>query len=116
MIQLRYLETVSLNERNREISPNGSLVETYPKIEYYQVQVQDINDEVSASIYGADMNHMIRVASPHQRLEKLLKTKVNFTADNVTNYCIQRGSFIYEIVSVKEHFIDLKVLCEIYQN
>lgn len=116
MIQLRYLETCYLCSRKKVRQPNGSITENISQIDSYQVQVQDLYDEVSASIYGADLNKTIRICSPHFSLEKDLLNKINFNADNITNYCIELGRFVYEILSVKKHWIDLRILCEISAN
>lgn len=113
MKQLRYLEKCKLCTRTRTRQANGDIIETYSNIGEYPIQVQEITDETSASIYGADINKMVRIWSYHARLENVLQEKVNFTSDNITNYCIKLGRFVYEIKSVKRNWIDLKILCEI---
>ena len=113
MIQLRYLEPCTLCLRNKTRQDNGAITETFDDVKNYLIQVQDLYDEVSASIYGADLNKTMRITSPHNVLEYYLIDKVNFTTDNVTNYAIKKGNFVYEILSVKKHWIDIRVLCEI---
>lgn len=116
MIQLRYLEQCFLCNRVKKYQSNGTQKETFPEIKDYLIQIQDFYDDISASIYGADINKMIRICSPHNVLENYLLEKMNFSNDNITNYSIKRGNIIYEIVSVKKHWIDLKILCEISEN
>lgn len=113
MKQLRYLETCILCYRQRVKQENGDVVEQYPNVRDYLVQVQEITDDTSISIYGADINKMIRISSPRGELESVLSEKINFTEDNVTNYSIKFGRFVYEIKSVRKNWIDLKILCEI---
>ena len=116
MNQLRYLKDCVLCSRTRTVQSNGAIKETFADISTYKVQEQDVLDEVSASIYGADISRMLRINSPHNDLENYLISKVNFTQDNITNYAIKLGNFVYEITSVKTHWIDIKPLCEISQN
>ena len=116
MNQLRYLKTCYLVSRTRTRQINGSITESFTDLESYRIQIDEIYDEVSASIYGSDVNKMIRICTPHFVLEKELSQKINFTSDNITNYGIRIGDFIYEIVSVKQHWIDLRVLCGTSQN
>lgn len=116
MKQLRYLHTCILCSRERIKQANGDIVGQYPDIREYLIQAQEIADETSASIYGADINKMLRISSPRSELEDVLLEKINFTSDNVTNYCIKFGRFVYEIKSVKKNWIDLKILCEISAN
>lgn len=116
MIQLRYLEPCWLCLREKTRQDNGAVTETFEMIKRYLIQVQDLYDEVSASIYGADLNKTMRITSPKNVLESFLMDKINFTTDNVTNYAIRKGNFIYEILSVKRHWIDIRILCEISQN
>lgn len=113
MNPLRYLKTCFLVSRTKTRQTNGSITESFTDLKSYEIQVQDIYDEVSASLYGSDVNKMIRLCSPHNVLENDLLEKVNFTSDNITKYGIRLGKFIYEIVSVKQHWIDVKILCEI---
>lgn len=116
MIQLRYLKTIWLDSITRSKAANGSPVITFAHISSHQIQRQEIDDEISASIYGADINNMLRISSPHHELETLLYGKVNLSSDNITNYAIEIDTFVYEIRSVKEKWIDLKFLCETSQN
>lgn len=107
-MQLRYLENVILKKATKITQTNGVKMNTYEEIKTYKIQKQDIEDEISATIYGADINEMIRISSIRYELEQYLETKNNNTGDNVSKYYIFYKGFIYKIVSVKEHWIDMR--------
>lgn len=46
------------------------VVDDYEKINDYRIQEQVLQDEVTSTMYGADVNKMLRVASPLHRLER----------------------------------------------
>ena len=61
----------------KERTDTGNLiVSDYIKINDYRIQEQTLQDEVTSTIYGADVNKMLRVASPLHRLERYLLPKV----------------------------------------
>lgn len=107
-MQLRYLENVILKKATKTTQSNGIKTNTYEEIKSYKIQKQDIEDEISATIYGADINEMIRISSIRYELEQFLETKNNNTNDNVSKYYIFYKGFIYKIVSVKSHWIDMR--------
>ncbi len=107
-MQLRYLESVILKKAIKITQANGIKINTYQEIKPYKVQRQDIEDEVSATIYGADINEMVRISSVRYELERYLESKNNNTSDNISKYYISYKGFIYKIVSVKPHWIDIK--------
>ena len=74
---LRYLKRVELKKSVIIKADNGSRTETYELIKKYDVQIQELDDEVSASIYGASLVNMLRIKTPLLTLEKLLRTKLN---------------------------------------
>lgn len=106
--QLRYLINCTLYEGAITKQPNGYITESFTKINDFKVQSQEVDDEVSATVYGAKISNMLRLSSPHYALEKILKTKLNESSDNITKYSIVIGSKRYNIVSVKEHWIDVE--------
>ena len=85
---LRYLEEVTLKKSITVKQPNGSRIEEYEFIDNYKVQKQELDDQISASIYGASIVNMLRIKTPLSNLEKLLKSKVNNTTDNISKYFI----------------------------
>ena len=68
-MQLRYLKDVELKKATKEKQPNGTYIETLTLISSYQVQTQELNDDVSASVYGADINKITRIKSVKGELE-----------------------------------------------
>lgn len=97
---LRYLKPVILKKAVTAKQPNGSRKEEYEVIKTYQVQVQELDDEISVSIYGASIVNMLRIKSPLSKLENVLKAKVNNNADNISKYYIFIDNNKYRIKSV----------------
>ena len=110
MKQLRYLQSVELNTSERIRQANGTVISVYSKVDDYLVQFQELTDEISASIYGADVNRMYRISSPHAVLEQFLFSKVNNTSDNVSLYSIVYNGSRYKIVTVKNNWIDIELM------
>ena len=109
MKQLRYLIDIELDKATNTRQPNGTILSTYAKVADYKVQLQELTDEISASIYGADVNRMYRVSSPHYVLESFLFSKVNNTSDNVSLYSMVIEDQRYRIVVVRKHWIDIEL-------
>lgn len=102
-MQLRYLITVSLYKLIKTKRPNGT-----EKIDYlhegdYSVHAQEISDDVSASIYGADLNQMTRIRSINGELEKELKPKMTNESDNISKYIIVVDDVAHSIKAVKSY-------------
>lgn len=97
---LRYLKPVILKKSTIVKQSNGSRKEEYDAIKTYKVQVQELDDEISASIYGASIVNMLRIKSPLFKLESVLKTKINNNADNISKYYIFIDDNKYKIKSV----------------
>ena len=55
-MQLRYLEPIVLKKATKQKQDNGTRINTYTDIKPYKIQVEDILDETSVSIYGATIN------------------------------------------------------------
>ena len=106
MKQLRYLIKAELDITVRTKQPNGAVIETYSKVGDYIIQPQEIDDQVSASIYGADVNRMMRVSSPRYVLESFLASKMNVSTDNVSLYSLIIKGRRYRVKAVREHWID----------
>lgn len=105
---LRYLENAVLNKATKNKENNGTYTETLTPIKTYRVQEQELNDEISASIYGANVYKMLRIKSVNQKLENYLYTKVNNKEDNISFYYIFIKSKKYKIVAVNASGIDLE--------
>lgn len=108
-MQLKDLKTFSLKKKVPVKQTNGTIKDTFTLIKDYKVQTQELNDEVSASIYGADINKVLRLTSPLKDLESYLQTKLNNSSDNVSLYFMFNGSVQYKIVSVKSNWIDISL-------
>lgn len=107
-MQLSRLVKVVLKSSIKEKQNNGSYITSYNEIESYKVQKQDLNDEISISVYGANVINMLRLSSPKRDLEKFLLTKVNETNDNISKYFIFIEETAYKIKSVKSKWIDVE--------
>ncbi len=107
---IRYLKPVILKKAIIVKQENGSRIEEYEDINEYQVQIQEIDDQVSASIYGASIIKMLRIKSPLSKLENYLETKLNNTTDNISKYYIFIGENKYKIKSVGNKGIDIELV------
>ena len=107
---IRYLEDVELKKALQKKQSNGSYLNTYLDINKYSVQIQELNDEVSISIYGANIFNMLRIKSPLNDLEDYLKAKINNTDDNISQYFIFIDNKTYKIKSVTKRGIDLELI------
>ena len=96
-MQLRYLQSVSLKKANKVKESNGVYVDTYDLVKDYRVQLEDLSDEISASIYGANLYKVKRVRSSKKTLEKYLSTKLNNEVDNISKYFLFIDDVIYKI-------------------
>ncbi len=107
-MQLRYLKDVDLKKATKIKQPNGTYIEKLTLISSYSIQKQELNDDVSASVYGADINKIARIKSVKGELEAYLKPKVNNDSDNVSKYYVIMENTQYSIVSVRDNWIDIK--------
>ena len=112
-MQLCRLKPCVLLRGTRTKSSIGTYVIEYQELGFYKVISQELQDEVSASIYGANIDKTLRISSPRKKLEKLLGTKTNSQADNISNYAIEYEGKIYKIVSVKTNWIDMEATSEV---
>lgn len=106
---IKNLEKATLKKATKEKTSTGNLVNaSYTKIDDFRVQEQVLQDEVSSTMYGSDVNKMIRVASPLHRLERYLMPKVDNKNDNVSLYYLFYKNIQYKIVAVRDYYIDLE--------
>ncbi len=108
-MQLRYLKSVDLKKATKTKQPNGTYLETLTLVSSYNVQTQELTDEVSASIYGADLNKITRIKSVNNELEVYLKSKLNNEEDNISKYYIFIDGVQHKIKSVRENWVDISV-------
>lgn len=109
-MQLRYKKNITLKKATYQRQDNGSKLAKYENIDSYIVQQQEITDELSATIYGSDINSMLRMTSIKNNLEKFLKEKINNSEDNISNYFIEMDNKLYKVVSAKSEYVDIKVV------
>ena len=108
---LRYLKLVVLKKATKIKQSNGTFINSYTNVGDYKVQTQDLtDDEVSASVYGANITKMLRLSSPLNELEKYLLPKVNNKLDNISQYYIFFDNRCYKIISVSNNRIDIELV------
>lgn len=107
---LRYLKGSVLKKATKTKQPNGTNIEQLEDVSSYKIQEQELDDEISASVYGANVYKMLRIKSVKGDLEEYLYTKVNNKADNISNYYIFINNRRYKIVAVNARGIDLELV------
>ena len=108
---LRYLKPIVLKKAEKVKQSNGTYTNIYSVISNHKVQIQALTDDtVSATIYGANLNKMLRLSSPLHKLEEYLLPKVDNKEDNISSYYIFYGTRTYKIVAVAEDRIDIELV------
>ena len=107
-MQLRYLKNITLKKSIKEKQSNGINIETYKTIKLFRIQIQELTDEVSASIYDLNINKIIHIKSHLNELENYLMLKLNNNSDNVSKYFLFLNNTKYKINSVKSNWIDIE--------
>ena len=107
---LRKLKTITLKKSMQVKQKNGSRIEEYENIGKFEVQTQELDDQISANIYGANIVNMLRIKSPLSNLEELLKSKVNNKNDNISKYFIFVDDCKYKIKSVNSKGIEIELV------
>jgi len=108
-MQLRYLKNASVYKITRQKQDNGTYKEVYTLCNNYSVQEQELDDNISVSMYGADINQMIRIKSSQGKLERNLKPLMTSDNNNISKYIIVIDNVKYSVVSVKS-YIDIKLI------
>lgn len=107
---IRHIEKVSLEKITKQKQENGSYLESFQKIKDYDIQKQELDDEISASIYGANLVNMLRIKSPLKDLEAYLNTKLNNKTDNISQYYIFINNAKYRIKSVNSKGVTIELV------
>lgn len=107
---IRYLKSVSLMKADKIKQSNGTYVNEYTKVNDYRITEQTLESDVDAQIYGADINKMLRLTSPNNKLEKELLSKLNNEADNISKYYVFDNGIKYKIVAVTPSKVDIERL------
>ena len=107
---VRYLEEVELVKSTNVKQPNGTEVKTFTHIGNYKIQKKRLDDEVSATIYGANITKMWDISTALGDLESYLIPKVENQKDNISLYFIVLKNTRYKINSVKDNSITIERL------
>lgn len=107
---VRRLKTITLKKSTTTKQTNGSRIEEYEAMGNYKVQKQELDDQISASIYGASIVNMCRIKSPLSDLENFLKSKLNNTTDNISKYFIFMDNNKYKIKSVNSKGVVIELV------
>ena len=101
---IRHLQEVKLLKSIKEKQANGSYVKTFTLVDTYNVQINSLEDEISATIYGANIDNMLSIMDALNRLYDYLIAKVDNIQDNISLYYIQIKDIRYKIKSVKKNY------------
>lgn len=105
---IRYLEKIELVKSTNEKQANGTYIKTFNHVADYKIQKKNLNDEVNATVYGADIIKMLNISTPLGDLEKYLISKVDNKEDNISLYFIILNNTRYKINSVVESGITIE--------
>lgn len=106
---IRHLENATLKKAIKEKTTSGNLINAgYELIKEYRIQVQVLQDTITSTIYGSNINKMLRIASPLHDLENYLLPKVANKEDNTSLYYIFYKDVQYKIVAVTSAYIDIE--------
>lgn len=106
---IKNLKDIELKKANLIKTSTGNIIhDGYTLIKSYRVQDETLQDQITSTIYGSDVNKMKRIASPLHDLEKYLMPKVDNIEDNIKDYYIILEDIKYKIVAVRDYFIDIK--------
>jgi len=108
---IKNLNTATLKKATKQKTDTGNLInKKYEIIKDYRIQEQTLQDEVTSTIYGSDVNKMLRIASPLHDLESYLMPKVDNKEDNISMYYIFYKGIQYKIVAVRDYYLDISRL------
>ena len=105
---IRYLKEIELHHADKKKMPTGNHINEYTLIGKYRVQKQTLEDSITATIYGANISKMLRIATPKHDLESFLIPKVDNKKDNISQYYIYDNGVRYKIVVVRDAYIDIE--------
>ena len=105
---VRYLKEVELVKSINVKQSNGTYVKTFTHIGNYKVQKKRLNDEVSATLYGANITKMWDISTALGDLEAYLIPKVENQKDNISLYFIILENTRYKINSVSSNSITIE--------
>lgn len=109
-MQLRYLKDIQLLLSERVKQANGSVIEVLSVVDTYSIQAQELDDSVSVSVYGADINTMLRLRSVRGDLEAFLAPKMAHESDNISKYFVALDGLKYRVVAVRQRGVDVQMV------
>jgi len=109
-MQLRHLKSFTLYKATKTKQSNGAYIDTFVLQSTYPCQIQEIDDGVSASLYGAKIDKMWRISSIKGQLETFLNSKLVPSSDNVSDYFLVNDGKKYKISTIKFHWIDIELV------
>lgn len=108
MKQLIRLKNIDLYKITQTQSSDGDFIKTSSLVNSYKAAIEELRDEISATVYGSDINKMVRFSSVKHELEDYLYSKLNNTSDNISKYEIRYGQNKYNISNLTHKYIDGK--------
>ena len=88
---------ITLYKATKTKQTNGALVNTYTEQMSAYVEHNSLQDQVSATIYGTDINNIIRLTSKDNALNDTIESKMNSSDDNISMYYIELNNVKYKI-------------------
>lgn len=82
-------ELIIVYKATKTKQPNGALVNTYTEQMRTYCEHNSLQDQVSATIYGTDINNIIRLTSKDNTLNEFIESKMNSSEDNISMYYIE---------------------------
>ena len=113
---LRYLKEVDLVKSVNTKQANGQYIKTFTPISTYNVLIRNLEDEVNATIYGANIDKMLSISDALGKLYTYLMPKVDNEKDNISLYFVEIDNVRYKIVSVKQNNIKIERIGTIDSN
>ena len=105
---VRYLQECKLLKSVNTKQDNGVYIREFSEIGTYRIQKKVLDDEVSATIYGANITKMLNLSTALGDLETYLAPKVDNKEDNISLYFIELDNTKYKINSVKSNSITVE--------
>ena len=102
-MRLDNLKKIILKKSIKEKQLNGTYINNYRNISEAYIIHNPIEDELSATIYGTDLNRIVRITSKDLEFNNLIKSKLNSNEDNIKMYYIELENVLYTIEMVKPY-------------
>lgn len=105
---IRYLQEIKLLKSENIKQPNGVYKKSFSEVAKYKVMKKNLDDQVSATVYGANIVKMLSISTALGDLEEYLIPKVENTEDNISLYFIELDGTRYKINSVNEYNVTIE--------